>query len=95
MLAPASLKADPATGVVHAAGDWTVCTLDAVQEYFHAQSWSDGTPVVPPTIDRVERFLKFTDRKPSDVLGVLPPANRQATVWNVADRTASGARAWR
>ena len=28
--------------------------FDAVQEYFHEQNWSDGMPVVPPTIDRID-----------------------------------------
>ncbi|MDO8672327.1 MAG: UGSC family (seleno)protein, partial [Dehalococcoidia bacterium] len=59
-------------------------TLDEVQEHFHKKLWSDGLPVIPPTIERVERFLRFTDRSPEEVLGRLPPEKREATVWNVA-----------
>ncbi len=59
-------------------------TLDDVNEHFHDNHWSDGMPVVPPTLDRIARFLKFTTRDPSEVIGVCPPANREATVWNVA-----------
>jgi hypothetical protein len=59
-------------------------TLDEVQEHFHRQNWSDGMPVVPPTLDRIAKFLKFTDRDPHEIIGVMPPANREATVWNVA-----------
>ena len=59
-------------------------TLDEVQEYFIRNEWSDGLPVVPPTKDRVERFLKFADQPPDEVLGVLPIENRSATVWNIA-----------
>jgi hypothetical protein len=59
-------------------------TLDEVQEHFYERRWSDGLPIIPPTLDRVERFLRFTEREPDEVLGVTPPANRQATVWNVA-----------
>ena len=59
-------------------------TLDDVNDHFHAQNWSDGMPVVPPTLDRIEKFLKFTHRDPNEVIGVCPPANREATVWNVA-----------
>ena len=33
---------------------------------------------------RVERFLKFTDRDPNEVLGVLLPDSRAATIWSVA-----------
>ncbi len=58
--------------------------FDAVQEHFHTQSWSDGMPVVPPTLERVDRFLRFTGRDPGEVVGVMPPANREATVWNIA-----------
>jgi hypothetical protein len=59
-------------------------TFDEVQEHFHAQGWSDGLPVVPPTIERVERFLRFTDQPPERELGVLALAYRKLTVWNVA-----------
>ena len=59
-------------------------TLDAVQQHFYDNFWSDGLPVIPPTLARVEQFLTFTDRAPDEVIGPCPPANRQATVWNVA-----------
>jgi hypothetical protein len=59
-------------------------TLDEVQEFFTRRQWTDGLPVIPPTIDRVEKFLQFTDKSPRDVIGVLLPENREATVWNVA-----------
>ena len=58
--------------------------LDEVQAHFHQQRWSDGLPIVPPTIERVEQFLRFTDRRPEEVLGALLPENRQATIWNIA-----------
>ncbi|MBI2859511.1 MAG: hypothetical protein HYX90_10570, partial [Chloroflexi bacterium] len=57
---------------------------DEINEYFLDKQWSDGLPIVPPTIQKVEQFLKFTDRSPDEVIGVLPPANRPATVWSVA-----------
>ncbi len=59
-------------------------SLDEVQEYFHKNLWSDGLPVIPPTLDRIERFMKFTERRPDEVIGKLLPENREATVWNVA-----------
>jgi hypothetical protein len=58
--------------------------LDAVQEYFTERHWTDGLPIVPPTLDRVRRFLDHTTRDPAEVLGVLPPEQRAATVWSVA-----------
>jgi hypothetical protein len=48
------------------------------------ERWTDGLPIVPPTLDRVDAFLRYSDRDPDEVLGVLLPGNRQATVWNVA-----------
>src|SRR5207237_9942365 len=54
-------------------------TLDEIQEHFHRNLWSDGLPVIPPTLARVERFLAQTRRAPDEVLGHLPPANRAAT----------------
>ena len=59
-------------------------TLDQVDEFFYDRLWTDGLPIVPPTIDRVEEFLRYTDRSPHEVIGVLLPEKRQATVWNVA-----------
>ena len=59
-------------------------TLAEVQDHFIAQQWSDGLPIIPPTLAAVSAFLRYTDRKPEEVIGVMPPENRQATVWNVA-----------
>lgn len=58
--------------------------LDAVQEHFEQRGWTDGLPVVPPTAQRVAAFLAHTGRDPDEVLGVLPPELREATVWSVA-----------
>jgi len=58
--------------------------LDEVNEYFVRNELSDGLPIMPPTQDRIDAFLRYTDRKPDDVLGVLLPDNRQATIWSVA-----------
>ena len=59
-------------------------TLDEVQEFYHSRQWTDGLPIVPPTAERIERFLEFTDRSPEERIGILPPERREATVWNVA-----------
>jgi hypothetical protein len=59
-------------------------TFEEVNDLFYKNEWSDGLPIVPPTIEKVQEFLKYTDRSPEDVIGVLLPANRKATVWNIA-----------
>jgi hypothetical protein len=58
--------------------------LDAVQEFFESRMWTDGLPIVPPTVARVEAFLAHTPRSADAVLGVLAPEHRAATVWSVA-----------
>ncbi|MBI3067630.1 MAG: hypothetical protein HYY79_01715, partial [Betaproteobacteria bacterium] len=59
-------------------------TLDEIQEHFHRQLWSDGLPVIPPTRKRVDAFLKFTDRDPDEVIRVLPPEGREASILSIA-----------
>ena len=59
-------------------------SLDQILDTFHANQWSDGLPIVPPTLERVEAFLRFTDRRPDEVMGVLPVEGRAATPWTVA-----------
>lgn len=61
-----------------------VGTLEQIQHEFEARGWMDGLPVIPPTLEQVERLLAFTDREPDELLGVLPPDGREATVWTVA-----------
>jgi hypothetical protein len=77
--APAEVVAEPEPLDVVFAG-----SSDQVSRYFVEREWSDGLPIVPPTIDRVRACLGFTDRDPAEPLGVLLPDNRQATVWSVA-----------
>ena len=59
-------------------------SFDEVNRFFYENGWSDGLPIVPPTVERIERFLAFTDRDPDDVIGRLLPENRTARIWNVA-----------
>jgi hypothetical protein len=59
-------------------------TLDQVQDHFVEQGWSDGLPIIPPTPDRVASFLRQGGRGPTELLGVLPPEHREATVASVA-----------
>lgn len=59
-------------------------TLEEVHEFFYENMWTDGLPIIPPTLDKVATFLSFANRSPDEVIGVLLPENRQATVWNVA-----------
>ena len=59
-------------------------TLDEIQDAFYSRRWTDGLPIVPPTIDRVERFLRFTPLSADHAVGRLLPENRIATIWSIA-----------
>lgn len=58
--------------------------LGQVNDFFYQSQWTDGLPIIPPTLEAVDQMLKYTDRSPQDVLAVLQPARREASVWAVA-----------
>lgn len=59
-------------------------TLHQVNNYFAQQGWTDGLPVIPPTIELVANFLKFCDDSAQSVVAVVPPSRRAVTVRHVA-----------
>ena len=78
---PASAKSDnepDARDIVVKGG------FDEVNAYFYENELSDGLPIVPPTIEKVEQFLRYTDRAPEESLGSILPDSRAATVWSIA-----------
>jgi len=50
-------------------------TLEQINEHFKEQGWSDGLPIVPPAINKIETFLNYTDRSPDEQIAILPQAN--------------------
>ena len=58
--------------------------FDEIDDYFKRQLWSDELPIIPPTLERVEAFLKHTKRAPDEQIAVLPQANLAAVPWNIA-----------
>src|SRR5258708_38604763 len=60
-------------------------SLEAINDHFYEQGWTDGLPIIPPTPERVETMLAGMPwRDPDDVIGVVPPAMGLATLRNVA-----------
>jgi len=55
-----------------------------VDRVFRRRGWTDGLPVVAPTVDRVEDLVAAVGRRPADVVGVLAPLGGVATVERVA-----------
>ena len=75
----------PATGRRPSTVEWQISgTFDEIQRVFLDSGWTDGLPIVPPTVEKVAECLRFTDLKPDDSLGAIPPAQRKVTVRHVA-----------
>jgi hypothetical protein len=53
---------------------------EALYELSMEEGWGDGVPLIPPTDDRVKARLATTPYSPDEVIGVLPPLHRVATV---------------
>lgn len=71
-------KTVPANGVVYSG------SLDEINDFFAQNGWSDGLPIIPPTPERVNEFLKYTDLRPDELIAAIPPSYRQATAKLVA-----------
>ena len=63
-----------------------VCTgtADDINRYFIEKEWSDGLPIVPPTLAKVEQFVRHSGRAADDTIAILQSANLRATPWNIA-----------
>ena len=59
-------------------------TIDEVNEFYRDMLWTDGMPIIPPTKDRVDEFLKYTDYRWNRTLAVLSPSYRYTMVLHVA-----------
>jgi hypothetical protein len=56
----------------------------AIDAHYQERGWTDGLPIVPPTEAAVRACLRWTDRDPGEVVGVLPPRQGEATVERIA-----------
>jgi hypothetical protein len=59
-------------------------TEETVYEYFLSQGWTDGLPVIPPTVERLEAFLAQAKLAPGEVIGVIPPQWAELSVEKLA-----------
>jgi hypothetical protein len=58
--------------------------VDEVNALFEARGWTDGLPITPPTLARVEAMCASTTRASSEVLGEVEPLRGEATVEKIA-----------
>ena len=57
---------------------------DSTDPFEYCASFGDPLPVVPPTVERVERMLLATPLAPDDVVAMIPPNYAAATVEKIA-----------
>ena len=57
--------------------------LDAIDECYR-RGWTDGLPVVPPTVDRVQAMLDAVGLSPDDIIGEVPVRRRALTAAQAA-----------
>ena len=63
----------------------TTGTFEEIQDYFAAQGWSDGLPIVPPTEERVAELLTGTSHAPDEIVTTcMHPEELTVTVEKVA-----------
>lgn len=58
--------------------------VEKVSQNFYLRRLTDGLPIIPPTRNRVLKFMEYTDRNSDDLIAVLPPRKGQATVEKIA-----------
>lgn len=56
----------------------------AVNEAYYRRGWTDGLPIVPPTLEAVDRLLSGVRAGRSDVIGELDPLKGLASVEKIA-----------
>jgi hypothetical protein len=59
-------------------------SFEEVNAWFRSREWSDELPIVPPTREKVEAFLRHTSRAPNERIAILHQANLEATPLNIA-----------
>lgn len=59
-------------------------SLEAIFDRYESERWSDGLPIIPPTVERVERFIESARRPADELVVVLPPAGGGATIELIA-----------
>ena len=57
--------------------------LDAIEECYR-RGWTDGLPVVPPKVDRVNEMLDYVGLTPDHILGEVPVRRRSLTAEQAA-----------
>ena len=63
---------------------YDVDSFEAAVELYHAKGWTDGLPIIPPTEERVARFVEASGRAPGEVVNEYYERRRVLTVEKLA-----------
>lgn len=55
-----------------------------INKLFYKRGWSDGLPIVPPTVERVKAMMQGADLDPDYVVSKIDPVGGQATIEKIA-----------
>ena len=61
-----------------------VNSLEEAHEEMYRLGWTDGLPAVPPTPKLVQAVIDYLGRDPREIIGLVPPKNRIATIGKVS-----------
>lgn len=59
-------------------------TYEEIQTFFYENNWTDGLPIQPPTLEKIEEYLQFSAYEGNVVLGTFALAYRETSVYTVA-----------
>lgn len=62
----------------------SVESIEETVELIYANRWTDGLPVIPPFEPLVQRLIDGLDRRPDEIIGVIPPKQGVATLEKIA-----------
>jgi hypothetical protein len=57
---------------------------EIITDYFQDKGWGDGLPIIPPTVDRVNKMISAVNKGSQEVLGELPPRWGKVTIEKLA-----------
>ncbi|MEE9285613.1 MAG: thioredoxin, partial [Dehalococcoidia bacterium] len=68
----------------HQAQRYTFGDYDEAVESYFDRGWTDGLPIVPPTLEKVESFLHYAGLSSDEVIGHVPTREVTVTAEQVA-----------
>ena len=62
-------------------------SIEGILRLFHANKWTDGLPIIPPTEQRFNRMIEESRWDPGTVIGFIAPLQGEATIEKIAVNT--------